>query len=265
MGEGHRATSMDALGRLTPEAFAVAGKLPLRFVLDNLRSGLNVGSVSAPRTPPAGGHRPLRLHGPPAHRDILKTALGATDHVAWAGHEDAVRHWRSGGGVKVFALEQASASTGLDSGPGWRALGGGAGTRSAAAPRTSSSAVDGVLEIPIRSQAQPQRVRRGGHGLLAGFPLDGRPEEAKAAASGHESPGRDAAGALNAVFGDQSRSRNSRSRWPCRTVRVLLDGESRWRLASASLPMGVAMAITCGPRLSSPALSRMVLARRRLR
>ena len=45
MGEGHRATSMDALGRMTPEAFAAAGKLPLRFVLDNLRSGLNVGSV----------------------------------------------------------------------------------------------------------------------------------------------------------------------------------------------------------------------------
>ena len=45
MGEGHRATSMDALGRMTPEAFEAAGKLPLRFVLDNLRSGLNVGSV----------------------------------------------------------------------------------------------------------------------------------------------------------------------------------------------------------------------------
>ena len=52
MGEGHRATSMDALGRLTPEAFAAAGKLPLRFVLDNLRSGdRGAGHRESPQTP----------------------------------------------------------------------------------------------------------------------------------------------------------------------------------------------------------------------
>jgi len=153
MGEGHRATSMDALGRLTPEAFAASGKLPLRFVLDNLRSGLNVGSVF--RTADAFRLEGIDLCGytaRPPHRDILKTALGATDHVAWRGHEETVAAIRSlqVKGVKVFALEQASDSTGLDQwSPAfderWAVV---LGNEVRGCSEDVLNAVDGVLEIP---------------------------------------------------------------------------------------------------------------------
>ena len=153
MGEGHRATSMDALGRLTPEAFAAAGKLPLRFVLDNLRSGLNVGSVF--RTADAFRLEGIDLCGytaRPPHRDILKTALGATDHVAWRGHEDAVSaiHSLQAQGVTVFALEQASASTSLEqwvpaSRERWAVV---LGNEVRGCSEDVLGAVDGVLEIP---------------------------------------------------------------------------------------------------------------------
>ena len=91
MSVGHRATPMKDLSRLSAEAFVASEKLPLRFVLDQIRSAQNVGSVF--RTADA-----FRLHGldlcgytaRPPHRDILKTALGATDHVEWVGHEHTV-------------------------------------------------------------------------------------------------------------------------------------------------------------------------------
>ena len=153
MGEGHRATSMEALGRLSPEAFAAAGKLPLRLVLDQIRSGLNVGSVF--RTADA-----LRLEGidlcgytaRPPHRDILKTALGATDHVAWEGHEDTVMAIRSlqARGTRVFALEQASGSVSLEDwapaeGESWAIV---LGNEVRGCSEEVLNAVDGVLEIP---------------------------------------------------------------------------------------------------------------------
>ncbi len=153
MGEGHRATSLDALGRLTPEAFASAGKLPLRFVLDNLRSGLNVGSVF--RTADAFRLEGIDLCGytaRPPHRDILKTALGATEHVSWDGHEDsvmAIRNLRAKG-VRVWALEQASDSTTLEAwAPSpderWAVV---LGNEVRGCSEAVLNAVDGVLEIP---------------------------------------------------------------------------------------------------------------------
>lgn len=153
MGEGHQATSMDALGRLTPEAFAAAGKLPLRFVLDNIRSGLNVGSVF--RTSDAFRLEGVDLCGytaRPPHRDILKTALGATEHVSWQAHETSVGAIRSlqAGGVRVFALEQASGATSLqDWSPGadeqWAIV---LGNEVRGCSEEVLAAVDGVLEIP---------------------------------------------------------------------------------------------------------------------
>lgn len=153
MGEGHSATSMDALGRMSAEAFEAAGKLPLRFVLDNLRSGLNVGSVF--RTADAFRLEGIDLCGytaRPPHRDILKTALGATEHVAWAGHEDAVTAIRGlqDKGVRVLALEQASDSTSLEAwSPSpqehWAVV---LGNEVRGCSEEVLKAVDGVLEIP---------------------------------------------------------------------------------------------------------------------
>ena len=153
MAEGHRATSMEDLGRLSSDGFASAPKMPLRFVLDHIRSGQNVGSVF--RTADA-----FRLHGMdlcgytarPPHRDILKTALGATEHVPWTGHEQtgvAIQGLQSQG-FKVLALEQASGATHLqDWAPSpdgqWAVV---LGNEVRGCSPEVLAAVDGVLEIP---------------------------------------------------------------------------------------------------------------------
>ena len=73
------------LNRLTVSDFKAAEKLPVVFVLDNLRSGLNIGSIF--RTADAFALEKILLCGitaQPPHREILKTALGSTESVAWA-------------------------------------------------------------------------------------------------------------------------------------------------------------------------------------
>jgi 23S rRNA (guanosine2251-2'-O)-methyltransferase len=153
MAEGHRATAMKDLPRLSAEDFVAAEKMPLRFVLDQIRSAQNVGAVF--RTADA-----FRLHGldlcgytsRPPHRDILKTALGATDHVAWSGHEEtveAIQELQSKGFV-VLALEQASGATTLED---WSPASNGQwavvlGNEVRGCSAEVLAAVDGVLEIP---------------------------------------------------------------------------------------------------------------------
>ncbi len=81
---------MDALGRKTVDAFKQAEKIPITVVLDNVRSMHNVGSVF--RTADAFLIESIYLCGftpQPPHRDIHKTALGATETVRWQYHENA--------------------------------------------------------------------------------------------------------------------------------------------------------------------------------
>ena len=76
--------SNDRLGRLSPEAFEKKQKLKLVVVLDDVRSLNNVGSVF--RTADAFLVEKIYLcgiTGTPPHRDIQKTALGATETVEW--------------------------------------------------------------------------------------------------------------------------------------------------------------------------------------
>lgn len=59
-------------------------RIPIVIVLDNVRSGLNVGSIF--RTADAFAIEKVILTGitqTPPHREILKTALGSTDSVSW--------------------------------------------------------------------------------------------------------------------------------------------------------------------------------------
>jgi len=102
---------MEALGRLSAEKFAGMEKLPLVLVLDNVRSGLNVGSVF--RTADAFAVEQIVLCGItalPPHREILKTALGSTETVAWSASEDALTAVRQlqKAGYRVFAVEQTT-------------------------------------------------------------------------------------------------------------------------------------------------------------
>lgn len=111
-----RKRKMDELGRITPERFRTADKFPMVFVLDNIRSMTNTGSVF--RTADAFLLEEIvlcGLTGTPPHREIHKTALGATESVAWryfAKTTDAIRQLKAEGYV-VIALEQTTHSLGL--------------------------------------------------------------------------------------------------------------------------------------------------------
>ena len=104
----------EELDRLTPDDFKTAEKNPIVVVLDNVRSMNNVGSAF--RTSDAFLIEQICLCGitaRPPHRDINKTALGATDTVAWTYFEtttEAVKQLQSEG-WQVVAIEQAEDST----------------------------------------------------------------------------------------------------------------------------------------------------------
>ncbi|MEK7255687.1 MAG: TrmH family RNA methyltransferase, partial [Bacteroidota bacterium] len=108
-----RKLSMDELNRLTPEAFKTQEKTPLVLVLDNVRSALNVGSAF--RTADAFALQKIYLTGitaTPPHREILKTALGSTETVAWEYFADvsACIQKLKNEGCQVLAVEQAEGS-----------------------------------------------------------------------------------------------------------------------------------------------------------
>ena len=80
---------MEELGRKSVEDFKLADKKQLVVVMDNIRSMHNVGSVF--RTADAFLISGICLCGftpQPPHRDIHKTALGATETVAWEYRSD---------------------------------------------------------------------------------------------------------------------------------------------------------------------------------
>ena len=84
--------SMDELGRKSVPEFKKTEKLPVVVVLDNIRSLHNVGSVF--RTADAFAIEKVVLCGitaKPPHREIQKTALGATESVDWEHSESC---WR---------------------------------------------------------------------------------------------------------------------------------------------------------------------------
>lgn len=106
----------EELGRKSVDEFRKAGKSNFIIVLDNVRSHNNIGSIF--RTADAFLTREIFLCGitaTPPHRDIHKTALGATDSVKWTYYEsttEAVSKLKSEG-VKILAVEQAEGSVEL--------------------------------------------------------------------------------------------------------------------------------------------------------
>ena len=104
---------MDDLNRKTVEEFRSAKKIPVIVVLDNIRSMHNVGSVF--RTADGFLLEAVYLCGytpKPPHRDIQKTALGATETVAWKSFEvaaEAITLLKQDG-YKILAVEQAKQS-----------------------------------------------------------------------------------------------------------------------------------------------------------
>src|SRR6056297_295257 len=80
------------LGRKSVEEFKQTEKIPVIIILDNVRSLNNIGSVF--RTADAFLIEAIYLCGitaQPPHREIRKTALGATDTVQWEYYEDTCK------------------------------------------------------------------------------------------------------------------------------------------------------------------------------
>jgi 23S rRNA (guanosine2251-2'-O)-methyltransferase len=103
--------------RLSADAPAQAVRVPLRFMLDNIRSGNNVGSFF--RT--ADGFRLdgvvlTGISAQPPHRDILKTSLGAEKTVPWTYVANGVEalHALRTEGFKIAIIEQTTASISLE-------------------------------------------------------------------------------------------------------------------------------------------------------
>ncbi len=108
---------LEDLNRVSVEEFKEQEKLPVVVVLDNVRSMHNVGSVF--RTGDGFSIEKIVLCGitaKPPHREIEKTALGATLSVEWVHFEqtiDAIAALRKDGYV-IIAIEQAKNSTMLN-------------------------------------------------------------------------------------------------------------------------------------------------------
>jgi tRNA G18 (ribose-2'-O)-methylase SpoU len=112
-----RKLTMDELGRKSVEDFKMANKKPIVVVMDNIRSMHNVGSVF--RTADGFLIDGICLCGftpQPPHRDIHKTALGATETVDWLFYEQTIEAVTAlkERGYKVYAIEQTEGSISLE-------------------------------------------------------------------------------------------------------------------------------------------------------
>jgi|SRR5665213_80815 len=108
-----RKLKLAELSRVSVAEFKAGEKFPIVVVLDNVRSMHNIGSIF--RTADGFAVEKICLCGitaTPPHREIEKTALGATQSVAWEYYQnplEAVERLRNDGYV-VIAVEQAENS-----------------------------------------------------------------------------------------------------------------------------------------------------------
>lgn len=107
----------EELERLKVEEFKGLKKTPIVIVLDDVRSLNNVGSAF--RTSDAFALEKIYLcgiTGTPPHREINKTALGATESVDWEYQKDVIKLIVNlkAEGYKIIAIEQADESCYLD-------------------------------------------------------------------------------------------------------------------------------------------------------
>lgn len=106
----------EELDRKTIANFKAAPKTPLILILDDVRSLNNIGSIF--RTADAFLVEKIYLCGitaSPPHKDIHKTALGATESVDWEYQKTALTlvQQLQKEGVRVHAVEQAEGAVSL--------------------------------------------------------------------------------------------------------------------------------------------------------
>ncbi len=111
-----RKLKLDELGRVGIQEFKKQDKLPLVIILDNVRSMHNIGSIF--RTSDGFAVEKICLCGitaQPPHREIEKTALGATQSIEWEYYEtviSAIEELKNLGYI-IIAIEQAENSLAL--------------------------------------------------------------------------------------------------------------------------------------------------------
>lgn len=112
-----RKLKLQELNRINVDEFKSAEKTPIIIVLDNIRSFNNVGSVF--RSSDCFRIEKIYLCGitaQPPHREIHKTAIGATESVDWEYVEstlDVINKLNSDD-WKTYAIEQTENSIMLD-------------------------------------------------------------------------------------------------------------------------------------------------------
>lgn len=102
------------LNRLSEDEFKAQDKFPIIIILDNIRSLNNIGSFF--RTADAFNIEKIYLCGItaiPPHRDIQKTALGATETIEWEHVESTVKLVQKlkEESVSIASIEQAETTT----------------------------------------------------------------------------------------------------------------------------------------------------------
>lgn len=114
--ENMRKLKNEELDRLSVEDFKTAKKTPICLVLDDIRSMHNVGSTF--RTSDAFLIEKIYLCGitaQPPHREIQKTALGATESVDWEYCEDITTLiTRLNADHTIVCIEQSDDSVSLE-------------------------------------------------------------------------------------------------------------------------------------------------------
>ncbi|WP_339649745.1 RNA methyltransferase [uncultured Salegentibacter sp.] len=141
------------LDRKSVQEFKEAEKTPIIVILDNIRSLNNIGSVF--RSADAFLIEKIYLCGitaQPPHKDIQKTALGATETVAWEYVENTLEvvEKLQQEKTKVFSIEQAEGSVMLNdfkAQPGEK-IAVVFGNEVKGVQQEVVSASDGIIEIP---------------------------------------------------------------------------------------------------------------------
>jgi 23S rRNA (guanosine2251-2'-O)-methyltransferase len=108
--------SMEELGRIDSEAYKASAKSQVSLLLDDVRSMANVGSIF--RTADCFLTEKIYLCGItpcPPHREIEKTALGATESVPWDFENNPLKIVMDlkFKGYLICCIEQVSQSTNL--------------------------------------------------------------------------------------------------------------------------------------------------------
>jgi tRNA G18 (ribose-2'-O)-methylase SpoU len=109
----NKKTPISELKRWSPEELINLEKSPLTIVLDNVRSAQNVGSIF--RTADAFRCKEIILCGitaVPPHREINKTAIGATESVKWSYFDKTLAACQKlrDTGIGVYTVEQTEKS-----------------------------------------------------------------------------------------------------------------------------------------------------------